>query len=76
MLEDAQGTVPEERARVAFLGGLVFGCLRSDVEAHAPGRDVALDDLGSGVGSDALGDDVIDGQEEFDAHKKRLLGLM
>src|SRR5208282_1945507 len=73
--ENAHGAVPDNGAGAGYLFGKRFDRLRADIEGHHVSRDglAVPDNLGQGAGFDAVGDDVIGGQEELELVSFRLL---
>src|SRR6202795_2467933 len=65
--ENAHGAVPDDGAGAGYLFGKSLDRLRADIEGHHVGGDglAVADDLGQGAGFDAVGDDVIGGQQEL-----------
>ena len=68
-LEDAHGAVPEDGAGVGDFGGEELCRFGADVEGHELGGEGfgALENRARGVRVEAVGEDVVDGQEKLDA---------
>src|SRR5258708_7768600 len=73
--ENAHGAVPYDGAGAGYLFGKSLDRLRADIERTHVGRDglAAADDFGQGAGFDAVGDDVIGGQQKLELMGFRLL---
>src|SRR5208282_4974903 len=73
--ENAHGAVPDNGAGAGYLFGKRLDRSRADIEGHHVGRDglAPVDNLGQGAGFDAVGNDVIRGQEELELVSFRLL---
>src|ERR1035438_9681997 len=66
--ENAHGAVPHDGAGAGDFFGKGFDGFGADIERHHVGGDgrAVADDFGQGAGFDAVGDHVIDGQEELE----------
>src|ERR1035441_7538874 len=73
--ENAHGAVPDNGAGAGYLFRKRLDRSRADIEGHHVGRDglAAVDNFGQGAGFDAVGNDVIGGQEELELVSFRLL---
>src|ERR1039458_1848678 len=73
--ENAHGAVPDDGAGAGDFFGKRLDRLRADIEGHHVGGDgLALaDEFDQGAGFDAIGDDVIGGQQELELMGFRLL---
>src|ERR1019366_4361563 len=73
--ENAHGSVPDDGAGAGDFFGKGLNGFGADIEGHHVGGDglAVADDFGQGAGFDAVGDDVIGGQQELELMGFRLL---